>query len=82
MNKVLNLIINGLPSILMKKEKERKMDSIIVLNLIINGLPSIQLLYNNLLSYENNVLNLIINGLPSIQKTQVIYLQFNIQLMF
>ena len=37
---VLNLIINGLPSIL-KMESFGKMRENIVLNLIINGLPSI-----------------------------------------
>ena len=36
---VLNLIINGLPSILYKKGSENNMP--VVLNLIINGLPSI-----------------------------------------
>ena len=36
---VLNLIINGLPSIL--KELEEKGYVVVVLNLIINGLPSI-----------------------------------------
>ena len=38
--KVLNLIINGLPSILLGYEDEME-DTKIVLNLIINGLPSI-----------------------------------------
>ena len=46
---VLNLIINGLPSI--QKEAERRMDSIIVLNLIINGLPSIHWIITIWISY-------------------------------
>ena len=41
-NQVLNLIINGLPSIL-EKEVNQKTQKAIVLNLIINGLPSIQM---------------------------------------
>ena len=40
---VLNLIINGLPSILIMKQKEKNFN-FGVLNLIINGLPSIQAL--------------------------------------
>ena len=61
---VLNLIINGIPSILEQLVKLSK--SLIVLNLIINGIPSI--LENNLGGRinGNNVLNLIINGIPSI----------------
>ena len=39
---VLNLIINGLPSILRLKLKQNLMNMQNVLNLIINGLPSIQ----------------------------------------
>ena len=41
MKEVLNLIINGLPSILKQIEKQWKKLDLIVLNLIINGLPSI-----------------------------------------
>ena len=64
---VLNLVINGLPSILFVKEFKNV--SLEVLNLVINGLPSIQKL-----SKEQRrtlvwaaVLNLVINGLPSIR---------------
>ena len=39
MKKVLNLIINGLPSIL--KRLNFSQNKVVVLNLIINGLPSI-----------------------------------------
>ena len=61
---VLNLIINGLPSIL-KLNFSSFFTFYIVLNLIINGLPSILV---NVYSYHYKVLvlNLIINGLPSI----------------
>ena len=38
--RVLNLVINGLPSIL-SKTKQGKLTSFNVLNLVINGLPSI-----------------------------------------
>ena len=61
---VLNLIINGLPSILkisLGTIKGRHQ----VLNLIINGLPSIPETMS-FEDYEALVLNLIINGLPSI----------------
>ena len=61
---VLNLIINGLPSILQIRGL-KDMIFFGVLNLIINGLPSILDIYDQ----ENKtiyVLNLIINGLPSI----------------
>ena len=40
MNKVLNLIINGLPSKLQETENAAKSNHEKVLNLIINGLPS------------------------------------------
>ena len=66
---VLNLIINGLPSIL-QITKIIGTSKTWVLNLIINGLPSIQ--NENLPFLPNivhNVLNLIINGLPSIHFT-------------
>ena len=63
--KVLNLVINGLPSIL-KNEQDSQEKYIIVLNLVINGLPSIlQKQVINQYEYEE-VLNLVINGLPSI----------------
>ena len=61
---VLNLIINGLPSIL--KYIITIIFYIFVLNLIINGLPSIQKLAINARKIDRKVLNLIINGLPSI----------------
>ena len=62
---VLNLIINGLPSILSLWEDGLNL-MYGVLNLIINGLPSI-LEDLNCNKYYSKVLNLIINGLPSIQ---------------
>ena len=61
---VLNLIINGLPSILQDSitlGRELK-----VLNLIINGLPSICSGLASDVVEKLQVLNLIINGLPSI----------------
>ena len=61
---VLNLIINGLPSILKAKKMEDLLKDV-VLNLIINGLPSIHKRQYLFLIYQI-VLNLIINGLPSI----------------
>ena len=62
---VLNLIINGIPSILKYSHKLIE-NCIFVLNLIINGIPSIQL--NNRVWRIGGilVLNLIINGIPSI----------------
>ena len=65
--KVLNLIINGLPSILSIRDEAVK--EAVVLNLIINGLPSIQGSQLQLHFYVQTVLNLIINGLPSILNT-------------
>ena len=44
-NKVLNLVINGLPSIRSKSVKENEVNK--VLNLVINGLPSILPYYIN-----------------------------------
>ena len=67
-SKVLNLIINGIPSIpfLMSSEDEEIIE---VLNLIINGIPSIQPINHRIYKdYEYLVLNLIINGIPSIHK--------------
>ena len=64
---VLNLIINGLPSIRKRihyLEVTTCEDK--VLNLIINGLPSI-LFQSKVFMETREVLNLIINGLPSIQ---------------
>ena len=62
---VLNLIINGLPSILLKVPKD-KLWKVQVLNLIINGLPSILKSEGSSVGMVKAVLNLIINGLPSI----------------
>ena len=61
---VLNLIINGLPSILYKNPITVSVHR--VLNLIINGLPSIPPLSWAPKYLPSLVLNLIINGLPSI----------------
>ena len=61
---VLNLIINGLPSIL--ENQCNRYAKGLVLNLIINGLPSIQRRKWNEKNIWKQVLNLIINGLPSI----------------
>ena len=64
---VLNLIINGLPSIPKNIEVILQWSDTEVLNLIINGLPSIHIQYSSTFDAGNNaVLNLIINGLPSI----------------
>ena len=63
---VLNLIINGLPSILTDILVIHLLQCLIVLNLIINGLPSILLSSLLTISFTSDVLNLIINGLPSI----------------
>ena len=64
-NIVLNLVINGIPSIHSKKESAK--NGYMVLNLVINGIPSI--LMESVLSKDNvnEVLNLVINGIPSIQ---------------
>ena len=62
---VLNLIINGLPSILKKLFISLFIKTFTVLNLIINGLPSI-LDCVKVARLKKSVLNLIINGLPSI----------------
>ena len=70
---VLNLIINGIPSIL-AKELIKFFDSVGVLNLIINGIPSIQKMAKLYIFNTTIVLNLIINGIPSIRR----YRLFNI----
>ena len=62
---VLNLIINGLPSI-QGQDNEDLSPECNVLNLIINGLPSILKKLIRWLQLLLIVLNLIINGLPSI----------------
>ena len=63
---VLNLVINGIPSILRLKDKFNSLFGIRVLNLVINGIPSILLLAVGT-TLMLCVLNLVINGIPSIQ---------------
>ena len=61
---VLNLVINGIPSI--PHEVWFILDHYFnVLNLVINGIPSIRLFYRKG-SNKYWVLNLVINGIPSI----------------
>ena len=62
---VLNLIINGIPSIHPIISSPSR-TICIVLNLIINGIPSILLLDTIVQQVLLVVLNLIINGIPSI----------------
>ena len=62
--KVLNLIINGIPSILEDFGKVLT-ENLEVLNLIINGIPSIHYIQDKVVN-RKIVLNLIINGIPSI----------------
>ena len=64
LDKVLNLIINGIPSI-HEKTKDAYVRKVCVLNLIINGIPSIQC-KGGISEIKSFVLNLIINGIPSI----------------
>ena len=64
---VLNLVINGWPSILMEKLAGMTDMELEVLNLVINGWPSILVLFwwmPVLIVFY--VLNLVINGWPSI----------------
>ena len=61
---VLNLIINGIPSI-QHTNLHLKIGNV-VLNLIINGIPSILYYRKNGGYRQFKVLNLIINGIPSI----------------
>ena len=64
-NSVLNLIITGMPSILLNTELECGLRK--VLNLVISGIPSI---LNKKSMVENRiteVLNLVISGIPSIR---------------
>ena len=65
--KVLNLVINGWPSILITFVWMMEISTIQVLNLVINGWPSIRWKKR---SVRNTiwVLNLVINGWPSIHK--------------
>ena len=62
---VLNLVINGLPSIPDKDFVSAIGHQSTVLNLVINGLPSIQK-HKRCVYWQSKVLNLVINGLPSI----------------
>ena len=62
---VLNLIINGIPSIPFNQSIIPSVP-IEVLNLVINGIPSI-LGYDAYAVPEIIVLNLVINGIPSIR---------------
>ena len=68
---VLNLVINGIPSILRLKDKFNSLFGIRVLNLVINGIPSILPKRNIWKRYEGQVLNLVINGIPSIHEDLV-----------
>ena len=61
---VLNLIINGIPSI--PNNNVTSNCSLEVLNLIINGIPSILMKSLGVVGGISQVLNLIINGIPSI----------------
>ena len=62
---VLNLVINGIPSILEYIRRRWDLHGK-VLNLVINGIPSIQS-EENVVFINIYVLNLVINGIPSIQ---------------
>ena len=62
--RVLNLIITGIPSILLIKEQLTGLRY--VLNLIITGIPSIPLICLDINKDYPLVLNLIITGIPSI----------------
>ena len=64
---VLNLIINGIPSIPSKCYIRNFTSPFKVLNLIINGIPSILIQNATAIGFGIGfVLNLIINGIPSI----------------
>ncbi len=65
---VLNLVINGMPSIHNALLTVHNKDLDIVLNLVINGMPSILLGMIRCKCWKNGVLNLVINGMPSILK--------------
>ena len=64
---VLNLVINGIPSILKYNQDRVTALMLKVLNLVINGIPSI-LLGRNGGNSVIIVLNLVINGIPSIPR--------------
>ena len=63
---VLNLVINGLPSIRKEHVLTVSIFNPDVLNLVINGLPSIPQIARYIGETYGLVLNLVINGLPSI----------------
>ena len=63
-NVVLNLIINGIPSI--QDLYKISLDLIEVLNLVISGISSIPVEEDNISRWCNWVLNLVISGIPSI----------------
>ena len=73
---VLNLVINGLPSIPPHGKVFKELFCEEVLNLVINGLPSILQQFQIFSFLLQVVLNLVINGLPSIllPKVQMPYL--------
>ena len=75
LHEVLNLVINGLPSIQRDSIFSFTSD-IAVLNLVINGLPSIRFGITMIITIIT-VLNLVINGLPSIQKMHTNYGAYN-----
>ena len=68
---VLNLVINGIPSIL-TYAKYAACVVVIVLNLVINGIPSIHTQARKELEKDIRVLNLVINGIPSIPRLEKI----------
>ena len=67
---VLNLIINGIPSIPYKLS-DISTEKAKILNLIINGIPSIHIKEFLIEESITLVLNLIINGIPSIPKEEI-----------
>ena len=79
---VLNLIINGLPSIRQLLLRLWLAHPAQVLNLIINGLPSILRTSKLWRLKLLRVLNLIINGLPSIPTCEFHSLVFSLLLWF
>ena len=75
-SRVLNLVINGMPSI--RNHTIWKKSNFEVLNLVINGMPSIQILNLNGGKNYERVLNLVINGMPSIQKKKTLMIMIMI----
>ena len=66
-NKVLNLVISGIPSILRTSVDNVQADGSVVLNLVISGIPSIHRRIQKETIRIFFVLNLVISGIPSIQ---------------